>query len=290
MNTSPDIAVIGAAILDVIVPGADARVFELGSFPAEGISLQTGGDAMNEAVVLAKLGRRVRLISRVGQDPGGDLILSRCRELGIGTEHLTRADIDTGINIVLVDGKGERHFITNPASSLRKIEPEDIFAAIEAPDFLSLNVVSFASVYAYPLLMPRLEDIFKAIKARGPLLCVDMTGPKNKETIDDIAPALRFADFVFPNLPEAQMLCGKEDPDEIAGMFLERGAGCAVIKLGAQGCLVKNARLRALVPAVPGIRAIDTTGAGDNFAAGFIDALLDGESLPGCAARANAAA
>ena len=45
MHTSPDVAIIGAAILDVIVPGADARVFELGSFPAKGISLQTGGDA-----------------------------------------------------------------------------------------------------------------------------------------------------------------------------------------------------------------------------------------------------
>ena len=210
--------------------------------------------------------------------------------MGINTAFLNRVDIDTGLNIVLVDGEGERHFITNPEGSLRRIEPEDVFSAIESPDFSSLKVVSFASVFAYPLLMPCLADIFRAIKARGPLLCVDMTSRKNNETIDDIAPALRYADYVFPNLKEAQLLCGKEDPDDIADIFLDRGVGCAVIKLGARGCLVKNAGLRALVPSVPGIRAIDATDAGDNFAAGFIDALLDGESLPCCAARANAAA
>ena len=290
MSTKPEVAIIGAAILDVIVPGADARVFELGSFPAKGISLQTGGDAFNEAAVLAKLGRGARLIGRIGRDLGGDLILSRCRELGINTGFLNRADIDTGLNIVLVDGKGERHFITNPEGSLRRIEPGDVFAAIESPDCSSLKIISFASVFAYPLLMPCLADIFRAIKARGPLLCVDVTSRKNNETIDDIAPALRYADYVFPNLREAQLLCGREDPDDIAGMFLDRGVGCAVIKLGARGCLVKSDGLRAPVPAVPGIRAIDTTGAGDNFAAGFIDALLDGEGPIQCASRANAAA
>lgn len=290
MLTPPQAAIIGAAILDVIAPGVNRQVFEIGSVPAGGVSLQTGGDAMNESVVLARLGRSVRLIGRIGQDMGGDLILSRCRELGIQTDYLHRADIDTGINIVLVDERGERSFITNPEGSLRKIEPEDVFSAIDAPDFSDIKVVSFASIFVYPLLMPRLSDIFRRIKQRGPLLCADMTKRKHNETIDDIADALPYVDYIFPNLEEAQMLCGKDDPEQIADMFLQRGAGCAVIKLGASGCLIKSARVHAQIPAVPGIKAIDSTGAGDNFAAGFIDALLDGLDPVACARRANAAA
>ena len=76
MNVSAEVAVIGAAILDVVVPGAGPRVFETGSIPCPGLKLSTGGDAMNEAVALSLLGRRARLISRVGNDAAGDLVLS----------------------------------------------------------------------------------------------------------------------------------------------------------------------------------------------------------------------
>ena len=276
MHALPDVAVIGAAILDVVVPGAGPRVFETGSLPCPGLRLSTGGDAMNEAVALSRLGRRARLVSRVGNDAAGDLVLGVCAKNGIDVSAVVRADVATGVNVVLVGEGGERSFLTDPQGSLRKIAPEDVLAAIDAPDFANIRAVCFASVFAYPLLTPVLEDVFRRVKEKGPLLLVDMTRRKNGETLKDIAPALRYADYVFPNLDEAYLLTGTRDASTIARQFL--------------ACGVKNAAVEAVVSAVPGVRAVDTTGAGDNFAAGFIDALLRGESLVGCARWGNAVA
>lgn len=290
MHALPDVAVIGAAILDVVVPGAGPRVFETGSLPCPGLRLSTGGDAMNEAVALSRLGRRARLVSRVGNDAAGDLVLGVCEKNGIDTSAVVRADVATGVNVVLVGEGGERSFLTDPQGSLRKIAPEDVFAAIDAQDFSGIRAVCFASVFAYPLLTPVLEDIFRRVKEKGPLLLVDMTKRKNGETLKDIAPALRYADYVLPNLDEAYLLTGTRDAFSIARQFLACGVKNAVVKLGADGCLVKSAAVEAVVSAVPGVRAVDTTGAGDNFAAGFIDALLRGDGLVDCARWGNAVA
>ena len=290
MNASPEAVLIGAAILDVVAPGAGPRVFETGSLPCPGLRLGTGGDAMNEAVVLARLGRRVRLVSRVGDDAAGDLVLGVCRKNGIDVSGVARGRVDTGVNVVLVGESGERCFLTNPEGSLRKLTPEDVFAAIEAPGFAEAKAVCFASVFAYPLLMPALEEIFCRIREKGPVLLVDMTRRKNGETLEDIAPALQYADYVLPNLDEAHLLTGTREPAEIARQFLDCGVKNVIVKLGADGCLVKNAGVEAIVPAVPGVRAVDTTGAGDNFAAGFLDALLRGEGIVDCARWGNAVA
>ena len=74
--------IIGAAILDVLARPVDPSVFEIGSLPAETIALSTGGDAMNEACVLASLGGKTRLVSKLGKDPGAELILARCPDPG----------------------------------------------------------------------------------------------------------------------------------------------------------------------------------------------------------------
>ena len=164
MHALPDVAVIGAAILDVVVPGAGPRVFETGSLPCPGLRLSTGGDAMNEAVALSRLGRRARLVSRVGNDAAGDLVLGVCAKNGIDTSAIVRADVATGVNVVLVGEGGERSFLTDPQGSLRKIAPEDVLAAIDAPEFANIRAVCFASIFAYPLLTPVLEDIFRRVK------------------------------------------------------------------------------------------------------------------------------
>ena len=290
MPMPPEVVLIGAAIIDVVAPNVDRRVFESGSVPSEGLCMRTGGDAMNEAVVLAELGRGVRLVSRLGQDMAGDMILQVCDRHKIDTSAVVRAPLDTGVNIVLVEPNGERSFVTNPRGSLRALEPEDVFSAIEAPDFAKARAVCFASVFAYPRLMPALEEIFRRIKEKGPTLLVDMTKRKNEERLSDIAPALRYADYIFPNLDEIRLLTGEDDARCNAAMLLDCGVKNAVIKLGKRGCLIKNASMEAVVPAVEGIEAVDSTGAGDNFAAGFIDALLDGANLSECARWANATA
>ena len=97
-------------------------------------------------------------------------------------------------------------------------------------------------------------------------------------------------DYLFPNFEEAKLLTGKETLDDIADSFLNCGVKTVVIKTGKRGCFIKRVDMKIEVPAVSGITAIDTIGAGDNFASGFISALLEGKTLRECALFANATA
>ncbi|MDE7308130.1 MAG: carbohydrate kinase family protein, partial [Lachnospiraceae bacterium] len=80
-----DFIIIGAAILDVLVQPVTSEVFSKGSVPAEHIAMHTGGDALNEAGVLAKLGASVRLVGKVGKDKAGNFIQGYCKNIKIDT-------------------------------------------------------------------------------------------------------------------------------------------------------------------------------------------------------------
>lgn len=291
MDNKPEIIVIGSAIADVLVTGVDAGIFERGSTPAGGISMQTGGDALNEAMILSRLGRRVKLISRVGKDPAGQLILAACERDGVDISGIrTDADLDTGVNVVLVDAKGERRFITDPNGGLRKIMPEHVMEAVRKTPIAENGIVSYASMFVHPHMVDHLPEVFAGIKAKGAVLCVDTTKPKRGEKAEDIKDALRYIDYLLPNYEEAAMITGEDDPGRIADRFMEFGVKNVIVKLGGAGCLVRNAATNRIVSAVPGIKAVDTTGAGDNFAAGFICGLYEGMSVVDSAIFANAVA
>ncbi len=148
-----------------------------------------------------------------------------------------------------------------------------------------------ASIFNSPLLDGKaLTEIFTQAKARQMIICADMIKPRLNETLDDICEALSYVDYLFPNFAEAKLLTGKETLDEIADCFLACGVKTVVIKTGKDGCFIKRGDMTMKVPAVAGITAIDTIGAGDNFASGFIAALLEGKNLRECARFANATA
>ena len=112
----PEIVIIGASILDVLAYPADEEVFRTGSSPAEDIRLSVGGDALNEATVLARLGMKVLLETVIGSGKAGKFILDHCRDCGILLPaDCVREDFSTGINVVLVSRDGSRHFLTNPS-------------------------------------------------------------------------------------------------------------------------------------------------------------------------------
>lgn len=283
-----DFTIIGAGVLDVLARPVDASVFRTGSSPAQDIAISFGGDALNEATILGRLGKNVQFMTVLGQDDAGAMILEHLKRSRIPTDCIVQStDFPTGINLVLVDEHGERSFITNPNSSLRMLAPEHI-----NPDRFSLApILCFASIFVSPRFTPQdLAVIFRQAKERGCIVCADMTKRKHQETLDDLSRALSYVDYIFPNYEEACLISGKQDPDEAADAFLAHGVGCVVIKLGAHGCLVKTASKRYLIPAWPHTNCIDTTGAGDNFAAGFLYALSEKMQLFACAQFANAAA
>lgn len=298
-----DVIVIGASILDIPAGPVDSSVFETGSHPVEAIRMYTGGDALNESIILSRLGKKVHLISRIGDDTAGEFILEQCRGEGIDVSGMRQiSGLDTGINLVLISPDGERSFVTASGGSLRKQDPADVVVR-ELP---RAKILMLASIFVYPLFtVPEMERIFREARAAGYLVCADMTKCKNGETLADIAPALRYVDFIFPNLEEAQKVSRLSDPDEIADAFLKAGVGTIVMKLGGKGCLIRSnpekrsehafyqnygSEIRMEIPAVPGVKPLDTTGAGDTFAAAFLAGLLEEKTLAECGRMANKAA
>lgn len=301
-----EVIMVGAAILDIPAGPVDASVFSSGSHPVEAIRLHPGGDALNESIILSRLGHKVHLISRIGDDMAGKMILDICRKEGIGTDKVRRIPgLDTGINLVLVEKNGERSFVTSAGGSLRKQEPEDVVFR-ELPGG---RIFMLASIFVYPsYTVKEMTRVFREAKETGYLVCADMTKCKNGETLGDIAPALLYVDYLFPNLEEAKMVSGLTEPEQIEDAFLEAGVGTIVLKLGADGCLIASnsdggslveAQLsgsknrtkgKIWIPAIRTAEVVDTTGAGDTFAAAFLCGLLEGKSPEACGHFANAAA
>ena len=287
---SKSVFVIGGAVADLSVVGADPSVFRRPSTPVEAIRFSPGGDAMNESSVLARLGSRVSLLTLLGEDEMGKLLLDRCRLWGIDTSPTAvRREEVTSINLVLVDPEGERRFVTVKDSSLRRLAPEHVLPAAEK--LTGEEIVSFASLFVSPCFGVReLEELFGRIKAKGCTLCADMTRRKNGETAEDMAPALRWLDVLFANEEEAVLLTGKATPEAAAQCLHACGVSHVVVKLGKRGGFYAGEEGSFAFPACPARATVDTTGAGDTFAGSFLHALSRGEELRSCLAFAAAAA
>lgn len=283
-----EVICIGGAVVDIPLQPVSKNIFDVDSYPLERIAMTTGGDAINEATIISRLGHRTALMSRIGDDAAGNFILTHCRKENIDIQSLKQdTNVDTSINVGLVTGDGERTFVTNRNGSLWKLDIDDV----DFDRFSQAKLLSLASIFNSPLLDGQvLTEIFTRAKAHKLIICADMIKPRLNETLDDIRQALSYVDYLFPNLDEAKLLTGKETLDDIADNFLDCGVKTVVIKTGKKGCFIKSADIKMTVPAVSGIIAIDTIGAGDNFASGFIAALLEGKSLHDCALFANATA
>lgn len=302
------ITVIGAAVVDVLAVPVGPEVFVTGSEPMEDVRISFGGDALNEAVGLARLGKPPFLITKLGKDEAGGMVQSYLERERVPREGvILDPDSVTGVNLVLVDRAGERNFCTNPKSTLRTLSKGDILRGLsalpkgdspsaESPSSephssFSREIFSFASVFVSSALSLRdMEEVFETIKNRDALLTADFTRAKRGEKLGDLAGILPCLDAAFINAREAEALTGVSDPLENVRLLRRAGVSTVAVKTGAKGCLLCPEGENTVweVPSVSGVRCLDTTGAGDSFAAGFLWALSEGKSLI-CCARMGAA-
>ncbi len=268
------VTVIGAAVVDMMAAPVDDSLFEKGSVPARHMEMTCGGDALNEAVVLSNLGISCELVSLLGEDELGGIVLNYLKKNGVSTEKISRyKDLATAQNIVLVDSKAERYFITDPKSSLRKLSKEHILPYTDGMG----DIVSFGSIFvSHDLQINDMAEVFREIKKKpGRILVADMTTAKNGEKIEELKPFLFYLDYLIPNKNEAELLTGESDPKRSARVFVENGVKNIIIKCGKDGCVYANKLEDGRVSAYP-VNAVDTTGAGDSFVSGFIYGLSKG--------------
>lgn len=283
-----DVICIGNAALDVPLRPVDESIFTRDSTPIGRIVPVIGGSGTNVSTIVSRLGNRVALMTLLGADGMGDTIISHCRENHIDYASVKRdAGCDTPLSIGLVRENGERTFVVSKGSSTFRLCADHI----DYERFQGAKLLTIASIFINPLLdNDGLVRIFKAAHAAGLIVCADMMKSRDGKKLADIREALSLVDYFFPNYDEAADLTGLTEIDEIASVLLQTGIKNVVIKNGRDGCYVFTDRFRAHIPALENPSPVDTIGAGDNFVAGFITAILDGLSIEECARFANATA
>lgn len=284
MNPTPEIICVGMALVDSIIKGFDPEPVSASGFRAVSGSLNVGGEAVNEAVAAAKLGMRTAILCSLGEDDAGYIIEKSLRRSGVNTDFIVRSgEHPTPVTTMFVNEDGTRKSITSQAHAYN-FHPE-----LHAACFAGARALILGSLFRAPFDDPAvILAVLRAAKEQGLLVFADTKLPNFRFlTLDDIADSLQYIDCITPNEDEARYYTGKDDPEAMADVFLSRGVKNVIIKLGSRGCCFKNGEISVSLPAYD-IAAVDATGAGDNFIAGFASELLRGSSIPDALRFANA--
>jgi sugar/nucleoside kinase (ribokinase family) len=233
-----------------------------------------GGAGANVAAWLAHLGAEVALVARVGDDLAGRGAVLELAEAGVDVRAVADPQRATGTCVVLVDAAGERTMLPDRGANLA-LAPGDLPADLwRAGAHLHLS--------GYTLLHPgsRAAGLAALQRARAAGMTVSIdpasAAPLRAAGADAVLEWLAGADLLLPNRDEAAELTGEADP-VAAARVLARCAGAreVVVKLGPGGALWTDGETVVTAPA-PVAEVVDTTGAGDAFAAGWLAARGDG--------------
>ena len=266
-----DVISLGIVVLDMIANPADKSVFDCDNTEMESIVLSTGGDAANQAVMLAKLGRSVSLSCRVGDDTLGSYFISEMHAQGVDTSRIAVSpDSITGISIVLVAADGQRCFLCKRGNN-RDFCIEDI----DLSRIANTRVLSIASLFALTKLEKKgMLEVLMAAQNGGVLTFADTMIRSADPKIEDISAFLPYIDYFLPSEAECELLTGYTG-QKAADKLIEAGARNVIIKMGDKGVFAHCRDFFGYVPAFS-IKAKDTTGSGDAFCAGFIHSKLSG--------------
>ena len=284
MERSFDLVCIGTALVDSIIRGFDPEPVSASGFRAESGSLNVGGEAVNEAMAAAKLGARTGIFCSLGMDDAGDMVAGALKKCGVDVSRVLRdAAHPTPVTTMFVNADGTRKSITNGAHR-HNFHPER-----DTARFTDARAVILGSLFRAPFDDPAIIlAVLKAAKAAGQQVFADTKLPNFRFLkLEDIRDALPLIDCITPNEDEARYYTGRESPEDMARVFLDHGVKSVVIKLGGKGCYYRDAGTALRLPACA-VRAVDATGAGDNFVAGFASELLRGASAEEALRFANA--
>ena len=299
LETTPLTEPIDVACAGIVVADCVARPVVKQPLPGQlelvdRIGLYSGGSAANTGYDLAKLGARVALIGRVGNDGFGDFLEAEARRAGCDSSLLKRdANTPTSATLVTVDQSGERAFLHSIGANA-KLEPADI--PLEELKARGAKVLHLAGFFILPGMEGKAgeptRDLFARARTLGLMTSLDCVWDATRRWASLIAPVLEQTDLFCPSINEARAISELDDhasPRAIAERLFEMGLRRIVaLKMGPEGSFVMaRDGTHHLVPA-PVVEAVDGTGAGDAFIAGFIAAHLRGFELLECARFGNA--
>lgn len=242
-----------------------------------------GGKASNQAVQMARLGKKSVLITAVGSDPGADMGRELWRREGVNHDGVIVKDSPTMVGFIIVDDSGENRIALAPGAlgAVTKEDLEPHYSLIRSSAYL---VVSFE-------LNP--EVGFAALEVAKSAGVTTVCNPAPAVALPPSA--MSAIDVLVPNYGEACALVGVDPsighpPETLSARLREAGAGAVVITLGSSGAIVDDGSSVTRVDAVSVDSVVDTTGAGDSFVGALCVALHSGQDLVSAAQFAVAVA
>lgn len=261
---------IGRLYCDLVFTGLEALPALGRERFAEDVAIAPGGGAFIVAAHLVALGRPARLVSRLGVDPLSLALEQPLSWSGVDLSFLERAaDAGPQLTVAMVQA-GERGFLSRRAG---RALPATLDAALASPGVRHLHIAEYATLDEIP-------DLVRRAKAKGLSVSLDPSWDDRLIGDPDLMARCAGVDIFLPNAEEARAIAGAEDAEEALTILAGRFPTVAV-KLGKEGAAAEAGGRRVRKPAPP-VTAIDTTGAGDAFDAGFIDGWLDGRGLTDC--------
>lgn len=286
---------IGNALVDALTTLQDDGLLSMFGLPKGGMTLigdeeqqriqeqfasldvqrATGGSAGNTMLALANLSMNPGFIGTVGNDSIGDFFADNCTSCGI-TPYLIRLPQQSGIAYTFISPDGERTFATYLGAA----------AMMQADDLTEEAFHGYDYLYVEGYLVQNHELILRAAelaKAAGLKVCLDLASYNIVAADRDFFVHLvsNYVDIVFANEEEARAFTETE-PERALELLHER-CEVAVVKLGAKGSAVMRCGEKTVVEAMPVDRVVDTTAAGDFYAAGVMYGLMHDCSLRQCA-------
>lgn len=243
-----------------------------------------GGKGSNQAVAAKRAGADVSMITKIGNDPYGKLMLEFYKDEGINSEMVfIDQENSTGIALILVDENSGENTILVVPGACHNIKDENVKKAgelIKKSDILMVQMEV------------NMDATFAAMKTAFENDIRIIMNPAPAQKIDDNI--YKMINYLTPNETEAEILTGiKTDTMEnirlAADWLYDKGVENVLITLGSDGVYIKNKDLAEVVPSYK-VKAVDTTGAGDSFNGCLAVALLDGLDIIEAAKFANAGA
>lgn len=277
-----DVTIAGELNLDLILYGLPQDLPAERELLADNMMLTLGSSSAIVAHNLAALGSRVGFISRIGDDPLGQLALERLSAGGVDISKVRRlsGDAKTGLTVIL-QRSAERNILTYPGTIFDlRLEDLDLEYLSSSKHF------HLSSFYLQRGLRPGVPALFRRLKAAGLTISLD-TNDDPEDTWEGLSEVLGMVDVFLPNAREIRKIARVEDL-EAAVAQLAKMVPLLVVKLGREGALAQRRHERFNSPAVA-VNTVDPVGAGDSFDAGFLARYVRGDDVATCLAYGNLA-
>ena len=265
-----DATIVGLYVLDIL--GRPVSEIPKGGDLAyiDELRLTVAGTAGGTIIDCAKLGLSTLAVGAVGDDEKADFVVSVLEKFGADTAGFERIKgVPTSSTILNIRPNGER-----PALHLRGAC--DYFMP---PNKEKLNIFDCKVFHLGGTgLLKKLDgsasvELLKDAKENECITTWDLIGA-TESTIDIVKPLLPHIDYFMPSIEEASIMCGLDDPKDIAKYYLDNGVTNCVLTMGGEGSLFVNKDEIIKTPAFD-INVVDSTGCGDAFDAGMITSLIN---------------